>query len=235
TDPFRNAAPALIRAQIPAVVAMQFTVPEEATRAFATEFYRALAEGFPIDACVTEGRKAVMNATGLGRADWGIPVVYTRAQDGKLFELPQTDHRPPTTDHRPPTTDDAADNLTELGPAVPHPARAASQEKIPASPGQKEYTTNLPAQSTALIGRDQDVTTARDLLLRSEVRLVTLTGPAGVGKTRLAIEIAGTLLSDCPDGVLFVDLSVISDPGLVLTEITQTLGIKEQGSQTPRA
>ena len=50
--------------------------------------------------------------------------------------------------------------------------------------------TNLPAQSTALIGRDQDVATACDLLLRSEVRLVTLTGPAGVGKTRLAIEIA---------------------------------------------
>ena len=88
TDPFRSTAPALIRAQIPAVVAMQFTVPEEATRAFATEFYRALAQGFPIDACVTEGRKAVMNATGLGRADWGIPVVYTRAHDGRLFELP---------------------------------------------------------------------------------------------------------------------------------------------------
>jgi CHAT domain-containing protein len=89
TDPFRNTAPALVRAQIPAVVAMQFTVPEEATRAFAAEFYRALAAAFPIDACVTEGRKAVMNATGLGRADWGIPVVYTRGMVGVLFELPK--------------------------------------------------------------------------------------------------------------------------------------------------
>src|SRR4029434_6526030 len=86
--------------------------------------------------------------------------------------------------------------------------------------------------STALIGRDQAVATARDLLLRSEVRLVTLTGTAGVGKTRLAIEIAGTLLDDCPDGVLFVDLSVISDPGRVLREIAQTLGRKEQSGQT---
>src|SRR5262249_20314036 len=103
TDPFRNTAPALIRAQIPAVVAMQFTVPEEATRAFATEFYRALAQGFQIDACVTEGRKAVMNATGLGRADWGIPVVYTRAQDGKLFELAGKDQGPKTNDQRRPT------------------------------------------------------------------------------------------------------------------------------------
>lgn len=88
TEPFRTLAPALIRGQVPAVIAMQFEVPDAAARAFAGEFYRALAEGFPIDACVTEGRKAVMGAVGLGRADWGIPVVYTRAPDGKLFDLP---------------------------------------------------------------------------------------------------------------------------------------------------
>jgi HPt (histidine-containing phosphotransfer) domain-containing protein len=85
TDPFRSLAPALIQAQIPAVVAMQFSVPEEATRAFAAEFYRTLAEGWPIDACVSEGRKAVMNACGLHRPDWGIPVLYSRAADGRLF------------------------------------------------------------------------------------------------------------------------------------------------------
>jgi CHAT domain-containing protein len=89
TDPYRTVAPALIRAQVPAVIAMQFTVPQEATRAFAGEFYRALAEGFPIDACVTEGRKAVVGTSGLRNPDWGIPVVYTRAADGKLFELPE--------------------------------------------------------------------------------------------------------------------------------------------------
>jgi CHAT domain len=88
TAPFRSMAPALIRAQIPAVIAMQFKVLDEAARAFAGEFYRALVEGFPIDACVTEGRKAVMGAVGLSRADWGIPVVYTRAADGRLFDLP---------------------------------------------------------------------------------------------------------------------------------------------------
>jgi hypothetical protein len=87
-DPYRSIAPALIRAQIPAVVAMQFTVPQEATRAFAGEFYRSLAEGFPIDACVTEGRKAIIGTTGLRKPDWGIPVIYTRAPDGKLFERP---------------------------------------------------------------------------------------------------------------------------------------------------
>jgi hypothetical protein len=88
TDPMRSIAPALIRAQIPAVVAMQFQVPEEATRAFAGAFYHALADAFPIDFCVTEGRRAVMNITGLGRADWGIPVIYTRTEDGRLFNPP---------------------------------------------------------------------------------------------------------------------------------------------------
>jgi hypothetical protein len=87
-DPFRSLAPALIRAQIAAVVAMQFTVPQEAASAFAGEFYRTLAAGLPIDMCVTEGRKAVMDVAGLRRPDWGIPVVYTRAPDGKLFDLP---------------------------------------------------------------------------------------------------------------------------------------------------
>jgi hypothetical protein len=87
-DPFRSVAPALVRAQIPAVVAMQFSAPAASTRVFATEFYNGLASGLPIDACVTEGRKAVMSATGLHRPDWGIPVVYTRADDGRLFELP---------------------------------------------------------------------------------------------------------------------------------------------------
>jgi hypothetical protein len=88
TDPFRSLAPALIRAQVPAVIAQQFKVPEEATRAFVTGFYRALARGFPLDACVTEGRKAVMRSSSAGQPDWGIPVVYSRVEDGRLFELP---------------------------------------------------------------------------------------------------------------------------------------------------
>ncbi|MFL5804862.1 MAG: CHAT domain-containing protein [Roseiflexaceae bacterium] len=96
TSPFSNMASTLIYGQIPAVIAMQFKVPDAATRAFAGEFYRALAEGFPIDACVTEGRKAIMGAVGLGRPDWGIPVVYTRAPDGRLFELPQATPLPQT-------------------------------------------------------------------------------------------------------------------------------------------
>ena len=98
-DSFRSVAPALIANGIGAVIAMQFTVYEESTTAFAGEFYAALAEGLPVDACVTEGRRAVMGVAGLRRPDWGIPVVYTRAPDGVLFKLPEKPVSvvPPTT------------------------------------------------------------------------------------------------------------------------------------------
>jgi hypothetical protein len=87
TGPLIALAPALVRARCPAVIGAQFPTSERAARAFAEEFYRALAESFPIDACVTEGRKAVVNVVGLGKPDWGLPVIYTSVQDGKLFEL----------------------------------------------------------------------------------------------------------------------------------------------------
>jgi hypothetical protein len=96
-DPFRSIAQALVRAQVPAVVGMQLSVSDAGANAFAREFYLALAEGFPIDACVCEGRKAVMSATGLGQPDWGIPVVYTRASDGRLF-APRAPAAPATPD-----------------------------------------------------------------------------------------------------------------------------------------
>lgn len=100
TDAFRSLAPELIRAQIPAVVAMQFSVPDDVTVAFATEFYRSLAQGLPIDACVNEGRKAIMVNVSLDRPDWGIPVVYTRAADGRLFELAGPETGAPAADPR---------------------------------------------------------------------------------------------------------------------------------------
>jgi hypothetical protein len=118
TDAYRSVAPALVHAQIPAVIAMQFTMPQDATRAFAGELYRALAEGFPIDACVNEGRKAVVGATGLLNPDWGIPVVYTRAPDGKLFDLPTRTSKItlPLSDE--PQRDHLAINVTEVDTTI---------------------------------------------------------------------------------------------------------------------
>ena len=90
---------------------------------------------------------------------------------------------------------------------------------------------NLPAQTTPLIGREQEVAAVIALLRQESVRLVTLTGPGGTGKTRLSSQVAGELLDDFPDGVWFVDLAPIADPALVASMVAQVLGVKEMPGQ----
>jgi len=90
---------------------------------------------------------------------------------------------------------------------------------------------NLPAQPTALIGREKEVAAARDFLRRDEVRLLTLTGPGGTGKTRLSLQLAAEMLEHCDDGVFFVALAPLDDPNRVSTTIAQTLGLQDRGGQ----
>jgi len=77
-------APALVKGEIPAVVANQFTILDTCAIAFSHQFYQALAAGMPIERAVSAGRIAVYNADKTGR-DWGVPVLYLRAADGQLF------------------------------------------------------------------------------------------------------------------------------------------------------
>ena len=91
---------------------------------------------------------------------------------------------------------------------------------------------NLPAQLTSLIGREREIQVVCSLLRQPEVRLVTLTGPGGVGKTRLALQVAADLLDEFADGICFVPLAPISDPDLVPSTIAQMLGLKEPGDQS---
>jgi predicted ATPase/DNA-binding CsgD family transcriptional regulator len=93
------------------------------------------------------------------------------------------------------------------------------------------YATNLPAQLPPLIGRDTEVAAICRRLRQSEVRLVTLTGVGGVGKTRLALQIAAQLLDHFVDGVWLVDLASLRDPALVPTAIAQALRLPEAGNQ----
>lgn len=93
---------------------------------------------------------------------------------------------------------------------------------------------NLPAQLTPLVGREHEIEAIMQLLLKSEVRLVTLTGPGGIGKTSLSLQVALSLLDEFTHGVFFVGLAAISDAELVLPTIAQTLGIRENQSQSLR-
>ena len=75
---------------------------------------------------------------------------------------------------------------------------------------------NLPLQSTPFLGREEQVADVVDLLRRDAIRLLTITGPGGVGKTRLALQVAADVLEDFPDGVWFVDLGPLDEPGWLL-------------------
>ena len=92
---------------------------------------------------------------------------------------------------------------------------------------------NLPLQRTGFVGREKEIPAVKELLLRRDVRLVTVTGPGGIGKTRLVVEVASGVIERFPGGTYFVPLSPLSDPGLIASAILQTLGIREAGGQSP--
>src|SRR5690349_12344253 len=87
--------------------------------------------------------------------------------------------------------------------------------------------TNLPIQPNALIGRESDIAEVKALLCGPDVRLVTLTGPGGTGKTRLTLHVGAELLDEFPSGVFFVSLVAIRDPALVVPAIAQALAVRE--------
>jgi predicted ATPase/class 3 adenylate cyclase/DNA-binding CsgD family transcriptional regulator len=89
------------------------------------------------------------------------------------------------------------------------------------------YQNNLPVQLTPFIGREQELGTVQNLLGREDVRLLTLTGPGGTGKTRLGLQVAAELSNHFADGVFFVNLAPISDPALVMPTLAQALDIGE--------
>jgi CHAT domain-containing protein len=87
-DQFAGIASSLVGRGIPAVVAMQHEITDMAAKAFAEEFYRAIAEGLPMDSAVSEGRRAIANRT--QSIEWSTPVLFMRSEDGIIFRTPQT-------------------------------------------------------------------------------------------------------------------------------------------------
>ena len=89
----------------------------------------------------------------------------------------------------------------------------------------------VPTTFTSLIGREQDVAMIGALLLRADIRLLTILGTGGIGKTRLSLQVASEMRQHFSDGVCFVSLAAINDPELVVSAIAQELGIPEIGTQ----
>jgi predicted ATPase/DNA-binding SARP family transcriptional activator len=127
------------------------------------------------------------------------------------------------------------ENLRELERAVLAQDPALAIPVLPPDSLPRVPRAPLPSAPTRTIGRDEDVASVAGLLHEEDVRLVTLTGPGGVGKTRLALEVAVALEPELPDGVWFVSLASTSSAEHVPSTILQALGVFPLHGETPKA
>jgi predicted ATPase/DNA-binding NarL/FixJ family response regulator len=150
----------------------------------------------------------------------------------------QTPPQGPIDRVRPLNQDDSGDRSEQPSPLPTasvedekHPLLSQTLAQASSDETRKPHKQNLPVQRSLLIGREQEITRICSLLQRPEVRLLTLTGTGGIGKTRLGLQVAAELSGNFADGIYFVPLAAIRDPELVMPTIAQTLGIKGTGGQ----
>jgi predicted ATPase/DNA-binding SARP family transcriptional activator/Tfp pilus assembly protein PilF len=145
--------------------------------------------------------------------------LYEAIKANRLPLLAQVDLQPPKPA--------APTELPLPKPSISPPSSLSADRLETAAPPRP----NLPVQLTPFIGRRQEMKAVGELLLREDVRLMTLTGVGGTGKTRLALQAATSLLDHFEDGIYFVPLGDLSDPSLVAPTIAKQVGVQEGGSQ----
>ncbi|MEZ4561687.1 MAG: LuxR C-terminal-related transcriptional regulator [Thermomicrobiales bacterium] len=113
-----------------------------------------------------------------------------------------------------------------------HPPARAQLVALPAlAPG----SPSLPEPLSSFVGRDDEIAAALSLLASPAVRVLTMTGPGGIGKTRLSLAVAAAMRGRFPDGVAFAGLAPLSQPGQVMPAIVQALGLRETAGSDRRA
>jgi hypothetical protein len=145
TDAFASVAAALVRAGLPAVIAHQYPLPDSSAIPFAAEFYRALAAGYPVDAAVSEGRKAILSELGPSwreRIDWATPVLLMRAPDGQILTLAADEEKAATSG---PIQVIIGDGTVTFGHSW-EPVTINMGDRVPAAPREKSAAADpLPA------------------------------------------------------------------------------------------
>jgi CHAT domain-containing protein len=152
-DLFSSTAASLVLRGVPAVLAMQYEISDQAAVEFSSFLYRALARGMPIDAAVAEARIAISTAD---TAEWATPVLFTSRQDGRIFEIATVGapHKPATYDRDAATRRDEALRQVELEREALL-VEARGRERPPAiADSQPTFRDNPPDVSQALVGRD---------------------------------------------------------------------------------